>query len=108
MTETEGILSEDVPFLNFDEVLQRISKQFGYQFAGHNVTVNIDEIALVYGITCIKDDYDSAMYIPMWQVSYSLSTEPDNEPEQMYFSAIDGSTMEPRLSRAQLMKELGE
>ena len=104
----EGVVLEDTAFLDFEEALQRFVSQLGYQYAGSDITIYVDDISLVYGLTCIKDNFDSGLYIPMWQINYTFSNDPDKVPWQLYFSAIDGSTVEPRLTREDLMGLLGE
>ena len=48
-------------------------------------------------MTCYKDKTESGIYMPMWEVEYTLSDDTNVIREQQaYFSAIDGSPMEPR------------
>ncbi len=95
LTEPVQVITEDVPFLDFDEMIQRITSQFGYEYAGNNRTYTISSIDLVYGLISEKNTTDRGLYIPLWQLTY---TESGSELTMRYFfSAIDGSVVEPRI-----------
>lgn len=96
LTETTGIIAEDVAFLGLNEIIQRVSDQFGFEYAGSGSTIKIDSMELVYGLVSEKNAADRGLYVPLWQIDYN---ELEGEPQEMrlFFSAIDGGVVEPRI-----------
>lgn len=111
LTETTKVTQTSATLLAFDTVQQRIIQQLGFQYAvlPKGVTeriVNVSKVALVYGLICEKDRDDMGLYIPMWEIYYHRSDDPNKAIQRMYLSALDGSTVEPRITRNELMREL--
>ena len=95
LTEPTQVITEDVPFLNFDELLLRIVDQFGYEYARKDRSFKIKSIDLVYGLVSEKNVPDCGLYIPLWQLTYTDNAF-GGEKMRLFFSAIDGSVVEPR------------
>ena len=51
---------------------------------------------------CQKDRVDVGVYIPVWEVTYYRND--DTIPQQLYLSALDGGTVDPRLTWDELQK----
>ncbi|MBR4905489.1 MAG: hypothetical protein IKZ44_01395 [Clostridia bacterium] len=101
LAETTGVLSKNATLCDFDTVKDRFVAQLGYRYAPHSdaesMTVRVHRVALVYGVLSKKDQRDVGVYMPLWEISYTLE---DNGPDvwKMYFSALDGGTAEPRIT----------
>ena len=95
LAEPTQVITEDVPFLNFDELLQRIVDQFGYEYARKDRSFKIKSIDLVYGLLSEKNVPERGLYIPLWQLTYTDNAFGDRKM-RLFFSAIDGSVVEPR------------
>ncbi|MBR6109524.1 MAG: hypothetical protein IKQ36_07275 [Clostridia bacterium] len=99
LTEIVDEMEKDVPFIDFDSLIERVEDHLCYRFGfvSDERIINVSAIQLVYGLTCYKDKTESGIYMPMWEVEYTLSDDMNVIREQQaYFSAIDGSPMEPR------------
>ncbi len=111
LTETTGVLSKNAALCDFDTVKDRFVAQLGYRYAPHSdaqtepysMTVRVHRVALVYGVLSKKDQRDVGVYMPLWEISYTLE---DNGPDvwKMYFSALDGGTAEPRITTDNLSR----
>lgn len=113
LTETTKVIQPSAALLGFDTIQQRIIQQLGFQYAilpkgVTERTVNVSKVALVYGLICEKDRDDVGLYIPMWEIYYHCSDDPNQAIQRMYLSALDGSTVEPRITRNELMREMME
>lgn len=111
LTETAKVIQPSAALLDFDTVQQRIIQQLGFQYAMlpkgvTERTVHVSKVALVYGLICERDRDDVGLYIPMWEIYYHRSDDTNQVMQRMYLSALDGSTVEPRITRNELMREL--
>ncbi len=92
----------------FDSIQQRITNQFGYLYGaaenGSDRKLNIDIFNIKLGISMIsvKDKPDTGVYIPTWYASYYIDSD-ESMLEQLMFSALDGSYIEPRVSNLEMM-----
>ena len=108
-----GVIVENSHFESFETIASRFEKQIFYQLAGQDVGVDYrflvkcKQINLRYGLLPEKDDDSSGRYVPIWEFVYDFGFENDTEEEMneevMYFNAIDGSYVEPRVTNAFLM-----
>ena len=104
LTETVDEMENDVPFIDFDSLIERMTAHLGHRFGykgtekgGSDRVISVSAIQLVYGLTCYKDRPDSGIYMPMWEIEFTQSDDMNElKEQQVYFSAIDGSPMEPR------------
>ena len=105
LTNLVDEMEADVPFCDFESLMERIISYLGYKFSykgtekgGDDRVISVSAIQLVYGLTCYKDKPESGVLMPMWEVELTRSDDTnDIKEQQVYFSAIDGSPMEPRL-----------
>jgi beta-lactamase regulating signal transducer with metallopeptidase domain len=98
---------------SFDIIQQRITNQFGYVYGsndnGSDKKMNIDIFNIKLGISMIsvKDQPNTGIYIPTWYVSYYINSD-EEMLEQLMFSALDGSYIEPRVSDLERMGRTAE
>lgn len=96
----------------FAGIQQRITNQFGYLYGaienGSDRKMDIDIFNIKLGISMIsvKDKPDFGVYIPTWYVSYHIDSD-ESTLEQLMFSALDGSYIEPRVDDLEMMGKTG-
>lgn len=105
-------LVEDCKFESFDTIIQRFDNQMLFQLSGQNIGadykfyINVKEINLCYGLLSEENDQDSGRYVPLWEFVYDFGFENDAEDEldeeKIYFNAVDGSYVEPRVTNQYL------
>ena len=109
LTEVRKILQKDISLYDFDDLIPRAVAQLGYQYTHLDmddaITVCVQKIALVYGVVSEKDQRGIGIYIPLWEITYQIKEEAEPFVWKMYFSAIDGSTVEPRITTDSLIQE---
>ena len=106
LAKTSKVLSADTPLCSFDTITRRMIEQLGFEYAF--VTQNgvdpidselhVQEIKLIYALLCEKD-----RYMPVWEITYTTAALPE-QVLRLYLSAIDGGTVEPRMTREELMR----
>jgi beta-lactamase regulating signal transducer with metallopeptidase domain len=106
-----------VPLADFDSIHQRITDQLHYIYAtmgkDQNKTFEIQIVRIELGISMLslKDEPDAGVYIPTWYVTFARGFAGDNklgsDYQQIMFSAIDGSYVEPRTTNEGLMSMMG-
>lgn len=111
LSRTSQVLEEDSALCDFARITDRIVEQLGFQYAGNKIDGNGNEIMnnlqvknieLIYALVCQKDRVDVGVYIPVWEVTYYRND--DTIPQQLYLSALDGGTVEPRMTWDELQK----
>ncbi len=110
-SEIGSTVIESAQHMDFDLIQERITNQLNYICAswGENqnkvLQIKITKIQLGISMMSVKDEPDIGEYIPTWYVSYSCKFEgEDEELQQIMFSAIDGSYIEPRITNEKLMQ----
>lgn len=109
LTDVRKVLQQDISFCNFDNIISRAIAQFGYQYTNPDsddtLVISVKRIALVYGVLSEKNHRDMGIYMPVWEITYQIKNEPEPLDWKTYFSAIDGSTVEPRITTDSLIQE---
>lgn len=102
-------LYANVPLLGYDELLDRIENQLFYHHAFSadgvkNPCITVKEIRLCAALVNVADRPNTGRYIPAFEVAYSYqftygdSDDVVKQDLSMYFNAIDGSYIEPRVN----------
>lgn len=102
-------LYANVPLLGYDELLDRIENQLFYHHAFSadgvkNPCITVKEIRLCAALVNVADRPNTGRYIPAFEVAYSYqftygdSDDVIKQDLSMYFNAIDGSYIEPRVN----------
>lgn len=102
-------LYANVPLLGYDELLDRIENQLFYHHAFSadgvkNPYITVKEIRLCAALVNVADRPNTGRYIPAFEVAYSYqftygdSDDVVKQDLSMYFNAIDGSYIEPRVN----------
>ncbi len=107
-SELSAAPAGSVQLLDFDTIRQNITSQLNLMLADgakeQNIVFDIKIMDIRLGISMItaESSTDAGQYIPTWYVTYRLKTEKESydtsELQQIMFSAIDGSYIEPRSS----------
>lgn len=109
LSETTGVAETDAALLDFDAARERFVSQLGYQYAVGDrqepYVIRIERIALTYGAVSEKDRRGFGLYIPMWELTYREEALQSEGVWKMYFSALDGSRVEPRITTDSLLSE---
>ena len=111
-SELSHTVTESAQLEDFDTIQQRITNQLNYLCAtwgenqGKVFEINITKIELGISLLSVKDQTDIGEYIPTWYVTYSCKFEGEDSEEiqQIMFSAIDGSYVEPRVTNEDIME----
>ena len=110
LNRTSQVLEEDSALCDFARITDRIVEQLGFHYASRKIDGNGNEIMnnlqvknieLIYALVCQKDRVDVGVYIPVWEVTYYRND--DTIPQQLYLSALDGGTVEPRMTWEDLL-----
>lgn len=116
LSRTSQVLEEDSALCDFARITDRIVEQLGFQYAGNNLwaapmfddngnaimnNLQVKNIELIYALVCQKDRVDVGVYIPVWEITYYRND--DTIPQQLYLSALDGGTVDPRLTWENLL-----
>lgn len=102
-------LYANVPLLGYDELLDRIENQLFYHHAFSadgvkNPCITVKEIRLCAALVNVADRPNTGRFIPAFEVAYSYqftygdSDDVVKQDLSMYFNAIDGSYIEPRVN----------
>ena len=102
-------LYANVPLLGYDELLDRIENQLFYHHAFSadgvkNPCITVKEIRLCAALVNVADRPNTGRFIPAFEVAYSYqftygdSDDVIKQDLSMYFNAIDGSYIEPRVN----------
>ena len=102
-------LYANVPLLGYDELLDRIENQLFYHHAFsaddvNNPCITVKEIRLCAALVNVADRPNTGRFIPAFEVAYSYqftygdSDDVVKQDLSMYFNAIDGSYIEPRVN----------
>ena len=102
-------LYANVPLLGYDELLDRIENQHFYHHAFSadgvkNPCITVKEIRLGAALVNVADRPNTGRFIPAFEVAYSYqftygdSDDVVKQDLSMYFNAIDGSYIEPRVN----------
>ena len=102
-------LYANVPLLGYDKLLDRIENQLFYHHAFSadgvkNPCITVKEIRLCAALVNVADRPNIGRYIPAFEVAYSYqftyggSDDVVKQDLSMYFNAIDGSYIEPRVN----------
>lgn len=102
-------LYANVPLLGYDELLDRIENQLFYHHAFSadgvkNPYITVKEIRLCAALVNVAGRPNTGRYIPAFEVAYSYqftygdSDDVIKQDLSMYFNAIDGSYIEPRVN----------
>ena len=109
LSKTSKILSSNVALYDFEQITHRIIEQLGFEYAWRQADgqlveteIHVQEINLIYTLISEKDRDDVGVYIPTWEIIYVKKDLP-NVVQRMYLSALDGGTLEPRLTKLELM-----
>lgn len=102
--------------LDFDTIHQRVTDQLNYLCGTGGDSqkkvfqIKITKIELGVSMLSLENKTDIGEYIPTWYVTYKCGFEEEKEDsweiQQIMFSAIDGSYVEPRLSNEDLMGKM--
>lgn len=111
LSRTSQVLEEDSALCDFARITDRIVEQLGFNYAGHradgnelvNSHLQVKNIELIYALVCQKDRVDVGVYIPVWEITYY--EDDGTTPQQLYLSALDGGTVEPRQTWDELLVE---
>lgn len=110
LSRTSQVLEEESALCDFERITDRIVEQLGFQFAGRTIDGNgnpimnnlqVSNIELIYALVCQKDHVDIGVYIPVWEITYYWNDDPVRQ--QLYLSALDGGTVEPRMTWKDLL-----
>ena len=112
LAETTRVLQKNAALCDFDRITERFTAQLGFQYTPHAengeepapLTVLVSCIALVYGVVSEKDRRDVGAYLPLWEISYAIEGEQTPGVWKMYLSALDGGTVEPRITTDNLAR----
>jgi beta-lactamase regulating signal transducer with metallopeptidase domain len=108
-------VADSAQLLDFDTIHQRITEQLGYNYAypaeeNGNYEIEVTQICLGISMISMENRMDIGEYLPTWYVTYRYKPEnqgkDDWRTQQIMFSAIDGSYIEPRISVKDLMGDL--
>lgn len=102
-------LYANVPLLGYDELLDRIENQLFYHHAFSadgvkNPCITVKEIRLCAALVNVADRPNTGRFIPAFEVAYGYqftygdSDDVVKQDLSMYFNAIDGSYIEPRVN----------
>ena len=102
-------LYANVPLLGYDELLDRIENQLFYHHAFSadgvkNPCITVKEIRMCAALVNVADRPNTGRFIPAFEVAYSYqftygdSDDVVKQDLSMYFNAIDGSYIEPRVN----------
>lgn len=102
-------LYANVPLLSYDELLDRIENQLFYHHAFSadgvkNPCITVKDIRLCAALVNVADRPNTGRFIPAFEVAYSYqftygdSDDVVKQDLSMYFNAIDGSYIEPRVN----------
>ena len=102
-------LYANVPLLGYDELLDRIENQLFYHHAFSadgvkNPCITVKEIRLCAALVNVADRPNTGRFIPAFEVAYSYqftygdSDDVVKQDLSMYFNAIDGSYIDPRVN----------
>ena len=102
-------LYANMPLLGYDELLDRIENQLFYHHAFSadgvkNPCITVKEIRLCAALVNVADRPNTGRFIPAFEVAYSYqftygdSDDVVKQDLSMYFNAIDGSYIEPRVN----------
>lgn len=102
-------LYANVPLLDYDKLLDRIENQLFYHHAFSadgvkNPCITVKEIRLCAALVNVADRPNTGRFIPAFEVAYSYqftygdSDDVIKQDLSMYFNAIDGSYIEPRVN----------
>lgn len=105
-------VTESAQLMDFNTINQRITDQLGFNYAypaeeNGNYEIEISRIELGISMISMENRTDVGEYLPTWYVDYRYKPENEGEDawvvQQIMFSAIDGSYIEPRITVNQLM-----
>lgn len=112
-SELGRTVTGSVKLEDFDTIQERITNQLNYLCAtwgedqGKVLEIKITNIELGVSMLSLEDRTDIGEYIPTWYATYYYKFEDEKDDkwimQQIMFSAIDGSYVEPRLSNEELM-----
>lgn len=111
-SEVSRTAAESVQLEPFENIQQRIADQLNYIYGttdngSGGFDIEITKIRLGISMIAVKDRTDIGEYLPTWYVSFQQKFRGDGEdlwsPEQIMFSAVDGSYIEPRITNDEIM-----
>ena len=109
LSETAAVVESDAALLGFDSMCRRFTAQLGYQYANIDRTepyvIRIETVRLTYGVVSEKDKRGFGLYLPMWELTYRAEALQSEGVWNLYFSALDGSPVEPRITTDSLLRE---
>ncbi len=107
LCKTIAVTEPDAALCDFDQILARFQEQLGYRYAmpEGGVTISIETLKLTYGVVSEKDRRGYGLYIPMWELCYRTDTDDQAGFWKIYLSALDGSTVEPRITTDSLLRK---
>jgi hypothetical protein len=72
--------------------------------------VNVTHIELKYALLSETDSISTGRYVPVWEVTYTSLWEGAtlSNTWKIYFNAVDGSYVEPRITNTELMSFTNE
>lgn len=105
---------QSVKLEDFDIIEQRIENQLNnlngspVNDVDYTTSIKITKIELGTCLLSVKDKPNEGEYIPTWYVSYDLEYSDDDsiQEQQIMFSAIDGSYVEPRITNKRIMSSM--
>lgn len=108
-------VDNDVELLAFDQIVEKIKTQLIAQHelpSGEKQVVLVKEITLCSALVNIDDDENIGMSIPSWEVIYYIGDGTSFDKSEAYelttfFSAIDGSYIEPRICKDVVIQAYG-
>ena len=114
-TTISSSLVDNATLLNFDEMISRAEEQLKVQNAYREnnekkYIVNITHIELKYALLSETDSISTGRYVPVWEVTYTSLWEGAtlSNTWKIYFNAVDGSYVEPRITNTELMSFANE
>ena len=111
-SEISSADNESAQLEPFEEIIDRIANQLNYILGtqdrdGIGVEIEVTKIELGISLISVKNQINTGVYIPTWYINFKSKWSDENEDgwfsEQIMFSALDGSYIEPRITNVELM-----
>ena len=101
----------NVKLLDFESVKERVVNQLYYMYGtsengeGDGLDIKVTDFSLGSEMLAVKDEAEKGTYIPVWRVDYIIKWKSQTEEydETIYFNAINGAYIEPRVTTTDLM-----
>lgn len=114
-SEKSSIVIDSAQLIPFEAIKGRIVDQLNYMYGttengtGNGLDIKITEIELGISLISEKDKRERGVYLPTWYINHVIKwkdvedSEDNWELNQIMFSALDGSYIEPRVTNTDLM-----